>query len=119
MWEAIPVILDEFEKDPAIRVIVVTRRGRQGVRVGRRHLGIREGAQHARAGRLLRQDRRGANMRLNRCSKPTIARIRGYCIGGGMAVSLLCDIRIASDNSKFGVPAARLGLGYRAAASRS
>ena len=51
---------------------------------------------------------------INKCSKPTIARIRGYCIGGGLAVSLLCDIRIASDVSKFGVPAARLGLGYRA-----
>ena len=55
-----------------------------------------------------------ANARLNKFAKPTIARIRGYCIGGGLAVALLCDIRIASDVSKFGVPAARLGLGYRA-----
>src|SRR5262249_12266855 len=39
----------------------------------------------------------------------------GFCVGGGVAVSLTCDIRIASDNSRFGVPAARLGLGYRAA----
>ena len=42
-------------------------------------------------------------------------RISGFCIGGGVSVSLICDIRIASENSKFGVPAARLGLGYRAA----
>jgi len=56
-----------------------------------------------------------ANTRLTKCAKPTIARIRGYCIGGGLAVSLTCDIRIASENSKYGVPAARLGLGYRAA----
>ena len=56
-----------------------------------------------------------ANARLSKCSKPTIARIRGFCVGGGVAVSLTCDIRIASDNCKFGVPAARLGLGYRAA----
>ena len=59
MWEAIPVIIDEFEKDPAIRVVVVTGRGRPGLRLGRRHLGVREGALDARAGRLLRQDRRG------------------------------------------------------------
>ena len=44
--------------------------------------------------------------------KPTIAMIRGYCIGGGVGLALCCDMRICSDNSKFGVPAAKLGLGY-------
>ena len=38
--------------------------------------------------------------------------IKGYCIGGGLGLALCCDLRIASDNSKFGVPAAKLGLGY-------
>ena len=38
--------------------------------------------------------------------------IRGYCIGGGLGLALCCDMRICSDNSKFGVPAAKLGLGY-------
>jgi enoyl-CoA hydratase/carnithine racemase len=38
--------------------------------------------------------------------------IRGYCIGGGVGLALCCDLRICSDNSKFGVPAAKLGLGY-------
>jgi enoyl-CoA hydratase/carnithine racemase len=46
-------------------------------------------------------------------SKPTIAKIRGICIGGGLAIALNTDVRIASDNSVFAVPAARLGLGYR------
>jgi len=45
---------------------------------------------------------------------PTIARIGGYCIGGGLAIALCCDIRIASDDSRFAVPAAKLGLGYAA-----
>jgi len=44
--------------------------------------------------------------------KPTIAMIHGYCIGGGVGLALCCDLRICSDNSKFGVPAAKLGLGY-------
>ena len=44
--------------------------------------------------------------------KPTIAMIRGYCIGGGLGLAVCCDLRICSDNSKFGVPAAKLGLGY-------
>ena len=38
--------------------------------------------------------------------------IRGYCIGGGLLTALQADIRICSDDSQFGVPAARLGLGY-------
>ena len=39
--------------------------------------------------------------------------IRGYCIGGGVGLALCCDMRICSESSKFGVPAAKLGLGYR------
>jgi enoyl-CoA hydratase/carnithine racemase len=45
-------------------------------------------------------------------SKPTIAMIRGYCIGGGLAVALTCDLRLCSAESRFAIPAARLGLGY-------
>src|SRR5262249_60992597 len=45
-------------------------------------------------------------------SKPTIAMIRGYCIGGGVGLAVCCDLRICSDNARFAVPAAKLGLGY-------
>jgi len=38
--------------------------------------------------------------------------IRGYCIGGGMATALSCDIRVAAEGARFGIPAAKLGLGY-------
>ena len=44
--------------------------------------------------------------------KPTIACIRGFCLGGGMQVAMLADIRIAADNSQFGIPAAKLGIAY-------
>lgn len=45
---------------------------------------------------------------------PTIAMIGGYAIGGGLAIALCCDLRIASDDSRFAIPAAKLGLGYAA-----
>ena len=45
--------------------------------------------------------------------KPTIARIAGYCIGGGLEVSQLCDIQIASESATFGITPAKLGLGYK------
>jgi enoyl-CoA hydratase len=50
--------------------------------------------------------------------KPTIAMIRGYCIGGGVGLAVCCDLRICSDNSRFAVPAAKLGLGYSYAGLR-
>jgi enoyl-CoA hydratase/carnithine racemase len=45
-------------------------------------------------------------------AKPTIAMIRGYCIGGGCALAISCDMRTATEQSRFGIPAAKLGLGY-------
>jgi enoyl-CoA hydratase/carnithine racemase len=115
MWEAIPVILDDFEKDPAIRVVVVTGVGDKAF-VSGADISEFEKARST-PEQVARYDKIGevANARLTKCSKPTIARIRGYCIGGGLAVALTCDIRIASEGARFGVPAAKLGLGYRAA----
>ena len=54
-----------------------------------------------------------AHQALQEFSKPTIAMIRGYCIGGGCAVAIDCDIRIAAEDSVYAIPAGRLGLGYR------
>lgn len=50
--------------------------------------------------------------RLRRCSKPTIAVVRGYCLGGGVALASLCDLRIAEAGAVFSISAARMGLGY-------
>ncbi len=51
---------------------------------------------------------------LHDLSIPTIAKISGFCIGGGMALALCCDVRLAEIGSQFAIPAARLGLGYGA-----
>ena len=85
MWEAIPVILDEFEKDPAIRVIVVTGAGDKAF-VSGADISEFEKARNT-PEQVAYYDKIGelANKRLNRCSKPTIARIRGYCIEIGRA----------------------------------
>jgi enoyl-CoA hydratase len=53
------------------------------------------------------------NKSIRECPKPVIAMIRGYCMGGGLGLAVVCDLRIASDDSRFGVPAAKLGVGYR------
>jgi len=51
--------------------------------------------------------------RLAACAKPTIAMLQGWCLGGGVAIALNCDLRIADESMRFGIPAARLGIGYR------
>ncbi|HAU11787.1 MAG TPA: enoyl-CoA hydratase, partial [Gammaproteobacteria bacterium] len=50
---------------------------------------------------------------VDRLGKPTIAMIQGFCVGGGMSLATHFDMRIASDDSRFGIPAAKLGLAYR------
>ena len=113
MWQAVAQIMDDFENDDAIRVIVVTRRRRQGLCLGRRHLRVQGKARNARRRRpTTPRSPRRRGCALQDTLKPTIAMIRGYCIGGGLATALACDIRIAAEGSRFGIPAAKLGLGY-------
>jgi enoyl-CoA hydratase/carnithine racemase len=118
MWEAIPAILDTFEKDPAIRVIVLKGAGEQAF-VSGADISEFEKTRSSAAGNA-HYDRVGeeASRRLIGCAKPTIAMIRGYCIGGGLAIAVECDIRIATVGARFGIPAARLGLGYGAGGVR-
>jgi enoyl-CoA hydratase len=113
MWEAIPRIIDHFERDPEIRVIVLRGVGDKAFISGADISQFED--QRASREAVARYDATadGATARLAESAKPTIAMIHGFCIGGGVGVALSCDLRIAADNARFGVPAARLGLGYR------
>jgi len=112
MWQALPIVLDAYVNDPEIRVIVLKGAGEKAFSAGADISQFKEkrtgdaakeyNAAADKAGRTLRE-----------CPKPTIAMIRGYCIGGGTAIAVGCDLRIAADDARFGVPAAKLGLGYR------
>ncbi len=114
MWEAIPDILDRFESDPAVRVIVLKGAGDRAF-VSGADISQFESARASReANEQYDRISDRASRRLVECSKPVIAMIRGWCIGGGLAIAVCCDIRIATEGSKFGIPAARLGLGYGA-----
>lgn len=114
MWEAIPVLLSRFEEDPEIRVVVLRGAGDKAFVAGADISQFEQ--QRSTPEGIARYEEIGeaAWRRLATCPKPTIAMIRGYCMGGGMAIAACCDLRIASDNSRFAIPAAKLGLGYRA-----
>jgi len=112
MWEAAEGILADFKADKDIRVVVLTGAGGKAFVSGAdiSKFENERSTKEAIDRYNVAVDR--ANTAVFEFPKPTIAMIRGYCIGGGVGLALCCDLRICSDNSKFGVPAAKLGLGY-------
>jgi enoyl-CoA hydratase len=112
MWQAVGQIMEDFEHDPEIRVIVLSGAGGKAFVSGADISEFKEKRATAEAAAEYSRVSESARLALQETLKPTIAMIRGYCIGGGMATALACDIRIAAEGSKFGIPAAKLGLGY-------
>lgn len=112
MWLALPDAVARAESDPGVRVIVLTGAGDKAFCAGAdiSQFGEkRTGDKATKAYETAVSDGMGA---VTQAAKPTLARIRGYAFGGGLALALCCDLRIATDDSRFRIPAARLGLGY-------
>lgn len=105
-------VIEDFLADENIRVIVLSGAGDKAFVSG----GDISKFEKARATKedVEQYNKLGERFRtvLKGSSKPTIAMIRGYCLGGGMAIALNCDIRICTEDSSFGIPAAKLGIGY-------
>jgi enoyl-CoA hydratase len=112
MWAATTKILDDFAKDDEVRVVVVTGAGGKSFVSGADISKFESERASLDATKVYNATVAKANEGIYEFPKPTIAMIQGYCIGGGLGLAVCCDLRICSDNSKFGVPAAKLGLGY-------
>lgn len=112
MQQAIPVIVEDFKKDPDVRVVVLKGAGDKAFISGAdiSEFEKRRSSDEARAEYNRTAGRAGAS--LGSLEQPLIAMIQGFCMGGGLATALAADIRVASSDSTFGIPAARLGLGY-------
>lgn len=118
MWQAIPAALEELVGDDAIRVVVLRGAGETAFVSG---ADISE-FEHLRTGESAKAydaSNAKAFAAVGDCPKPVIAMIHGFCVGGGAALSLKCDLRYAADDGVFAIPAARLGLGYAAALQES
>ena len=113
MWQALPVVLADFVQDPAVRVIVLKGAGEKAFVAGADISQFKEKRSGEEAVQAYNAASDLASKTLQECTKPTIAMIRGYCIGGGTAIAVNCDMRIAAEDARFGVPAGKLGLGYR------
>lgn len=112
MWLGISDALKEYNEDAAVRVIVVRGAGERAFSAG---ADISEFEQRrATAEDIETYDRAAlvAHEELRATPKPTIAMVRGYCIGGGMGLAMCCDLRVAAEDARFAIPAARLGIAY-------
>ena len=112
MQRAIPTILGAFGADPDVRVIVVTGAGEKAFVSGADISEFSEQRTSVEARAEWDSVSGRAWQAWQLVEKPIIAMIRGYCIGGGLATAMQADIRVAAEGSRFGIPAARLGLGY-------
>lgn len=112
MWQGLGDILDAFAADPAVRVVVLTGAGDKAFVSGADISQFEKNRSNAEG--QVEYDRltSAGRGKLAGFVKPTIARIRGFCLGGGLAIAMQTDLRIAAESAQFGIPAARLGIAY-------
>ena len=101
MFAAFADAADALENDAQVRAVVLRGAGDRAFAAGADIGGLDE-----------RNSKPSGLPRLRELSKPVVAIIRGWCIGGGVMTALYADLRIAADDATFGIPAARLGVGY-------
>jgi len=112
MAEAVPEVVCGFEDDRDIRVVIVAGAGEKAFAAGSDISGFESVRADPQKNRHYNDVNERSYNAVYECTKPTIAMIRGYCIGGGLDFATSCDVRFCSDNAVFAVPAGKLGLGY-------
>jgi enoyl-CoA hydratase len=113
MWRDLPAVLDDFLADDNVRVVVVSGEGGGAFCAGADISQFAKNRSSEEGVKIYNAATEKASERLREFPKPTIAKIEGPCVGGGVGLATCCDIRIAEEGAIFAVPAAKLGLGYR------
>jgi enoyl-CoA hydratase len=114
MWRAIPPAINEFNADPGVRCIVIRGAGVAAFAAGADISEFEKNRSSESQVAEYEAATAAAHEAIESTPKPVIALIHGFCVGGGLAVALSCDLRYADASSRFAIPAARLGLGYGA-----
>src|SRR5471032_348143 len=112
MWEGVGSALIELREDPNVRVVILTGAGDKAFVSGADISQFEKNRHNAAASEEYSKKSAAQRALLADYPKPIVACIRGFCLGGGMQVAMAADIRIASENSQFGIPAAKLGIAY-------
>lgn len=110
MWRELGDLFEGFDADESLRCIVLAGAGGKAFSVGAditEFPQVRSNAEQAREyGKLTH----GAMEAIARCRHPVIAAVQGMCVGGGLELASICDMRYCTDGSRFGIPVKRLGL---------
>jgi enoyl-CoA hydratase len=112
MWDGVANILQDFAADPKIRVVVMRGAGDKAFVSGADISQFEEKRNNAESAAAYAAVQRTAQQRIASLEKPLIAMIRGFCVGGGMAMAMRADVRISADDGRYGIPAAKLGIAY-------
>jgi enoyl-CoA hydratase len=112
MWDGLTGILEQWEGDSGVRVVVLTGAGDKAFVSGADISQFEKSRSNADAQREYEKLTSAGRAKLAAFPKAVIARIQGFCLGGGLGIAMSADIRIASEGSAFGIPAAKLGIVY-------
>ena len=112
MYEALPGVLREIDEDASVKVLVVRGAGHKAFASGADISEFREVRADATSAKAYNERVTASELALEGLSKPTIAMVYGYCIGGGCGLALACDLRFADEQASFGITPAKLGLVY-------
>jgi enoyl-CoA hydratase len=109
LLDRLEAALAALDADDAIRAVIITGSGERAFAAGADIAELAQLASSAGGAALARRGQR-VTMQIGRLRAPVIAAVNGFALGGGCELALACDIRIASENAKFGQPEVNLGL---------
>ncbi|MCI0487252.1 MAG: enoyl-CoA hydratase [Blastocatellia bacterium] len=118
MWQKIARVTEGVGKDEETRAVIFRGAGTEAFASGADISEFKEVRKDAATARAYNKEIEAAFLAVRGCPKPTVAQIFGYCMGGGMALALACDLRFAAEGSRFAIPAARLGIIYGQGSTR-
>ena len=118
MWAGLPGVLDGLATDADVRVLVVTGAG-PSFCAGADISDLLSGPDPADPMAAVRRDNLAAQAALREFPKPTLAMIRGHCIGGGVELAASCDLRFADPTAVFGVTPAKVGIVYTPSSTKA
>lgn len=118
MWKDVTRLITALAADPALRVVVLRGAGDLPFCSGADISEFETMRANAEGARAYENANVVAFDAIAACPLPTIAMIRGFCMGGGMGLAVACDLRVASESAEFAIPPGRLGLAYPPSAIR-
>jgi enoyl-CoA hydratase len=110
MWTRLADAFSDFDSDPALRCIVIRGAGGKAFSVGADISEFEQNRSSIEKARAYHERTHAAMSTITACRHPVVAGIEGLCVGGGLELALTCDLRIAAESSRFGIPIKRLGL---------